>query len=239
MSLHTLLTGNRALYATLAPKQKPVLDSAEEDIMVADSAKDFAMQTIATQAVASVQDWAETTAADLEEGESLADRLFFLMVGVADENQDGELDEAEQAVVETAMNVAWDYLSGKGAAEEDLDALFGDDPAAASAAADRVQQMLMAKLPDGEDAAADEIDDFAFGDGQDAVFDGIFDAVYKKKFAIRDGKKVRVMKRVSGTVRLSGKQRLAIRKASMKSRSAGAMHKRMRSMRRRTAMGLK
>lgn len=238
MSLHSFLK-SRAVFPMLAPAKPVALLDSADDGAVADGAQAFAMQTIATSAVAAVQDWAETAPADLDDGETLADRLFALMVGIADENQDGELDDAEQAVVESAMNMAWDYLSSKGASDDDIDALFNGDPEAAAAAADRVQQVVVENLPDGEDAAADEMDDFAFGEGQDSVFDGILDAVYKKKMVIRKGKKVRVMKRVSGTVRLTGKQRVAIKKASLKSRSSAAMHKRMKSMRVRKQMGLK
>lgn len=218
--------------------QTAVLDAAD-DAAVAGGAQSFAMQDITMRAVAAVQTWCETTADELDEGETFADRLFSLMVGIADEDQNGELDEAEQAVVEVAMNGAWDYLSSKGASDEDIDALFNGDAEPAAAAADRVMQVVVENLPEGDDAAADEMDDVAFGTGQDAVFDGILDAVYKKKMVIRKGKKVRIMKRVSGTVRLTGKQRVAIKKASLKSRSSAAMHKRMKSMRVRKQMGLK
>lgn len=217
--------------AAAAPSQK-VLDSIDED-SVAAAAQAYAMQSVAMQAAAAAQEWAETTPEDLEEGEGLADRLWALLVGIADENQDGELDEAEQAVVETAGTAVWEYLSGKGVSDDDIDAIMNGEPDAANAAADRVVQMLAAKLPD-DDEAADDMDDFAFSD-QGAVFD----AVYKKKMAIRDGKKVRVMKRISGRVVLTSKQKVAIKKAALKSRSAAAVHKRMKSMRKRKAMGLK
>ena len=58
------------------------------------------------------------------------------------------------------------------------------------------------------------------------------------KMAVRNGKKMRIRKRISGTVRLSAKQKLAIRKARMKSHSAGAMMRRMKSMRMRRKMGI-
>jgi hypothetical protein len=158
-----------------------------------------------------------------------------MMVGIADDNKDGELTDDEQEVVEVAMNAAADYLSTKGVTDEDVDALFGDDGEASNAAASRVQELLVGSLPDGEDASADEADDFAFGGGSDAVFD----AVYKKRFAVRQGKKVRIMKRVAGTVRLSGAQKVAIRKARMKSHGAKAMAKRMKSLRVRKSYGMK
>ena len=66
-----------------------------------------------------------------------------------------------------------------------------------------------------------------------------FDAVYKKKLVIRGGKKVRINKRVSGTVRLTAKQKMAIRKAQRKAHSASALMRRMKSMRIRRRTGLK
>ena len=55
---------------------------------------------------------------------------------------------------------------------------------------------------------------------------------------VRNGKKVRINKRVSGTVRLSAKQKVAIKKARLKSHNARAMLKRAKSMRKRKQMGL-
>lgn len=220
---------------------RPRLDSAEKtppdaDMVALDSAG-FASNVIAMKAAAAVQTWCESTgdaSLALDEGEGSADRLLALMVGIADDNKDGELDADEQAVVEMAFNAAWDYMSAKGVAESDLEALYGDDPVAANAAGDRVCEMLADKLPDGE-AADDDIDDFTFGS---EATEGVFDAVYKKRFAIRNGKKTIVRKRVSGVVRLSAKQKVAIRKAQRKSGSAKAMMKRMKSMRVSRAMGL-
>ncbi len=225
-----LLNGGKRLDSACGEKKET------DDRMVADSASAYAMQDITMRAVASVQQWCETPASDLEDGEGMADRLFAMMVGIADDNKDGELDEAETAVVQMAMNAAWDYMVSKGVSEDDLDALFDtEDPEAANAAAMRVCEFMAEKLPDGDDASADEMDDWAFTSDQGSVFD----AVYKKRMAVRGGKKVRIMKRVSGTVRLTGKQRLAIRKAGMKARSAGAMFKRMKSMRVRKSMGMR
>lgn len=213
-----------------------VLDGADGEQMekaVCDAAQNFAVQNVSAQAVSSVQTWCET--GDLGEGEGMADRLINMLVGIADDNKDGELDDAEQEVVQIAMNAAADYLEGKGVSGDDIDAIFGEDGEAANAAAQRVCEYLTDNLPDGEEAASDEADDFAFGGGSDAVFD----AVYKKRFAVRQGKKVRIMKRVAGVVRLSGAQKVAIRKARMKSHGARAMAKRMKSMRVRKSYNMK
>ena len=85
----------------------------------------------------------------------------------------------------------------------------------------------------------DEVDAFAFdAEAQEPLMDSVLDAVYKKRMVIRAGKKMRINKRVSGTVRLSAAQKIAIRKAGMKSRSASARMRRMRSMSKRRKMGL-
>lgn len=210
---------------SVAAGAKVVLDAAETEKKVCDAAQDFAVQGVTMQAVSSVQTWVETN--DLGEGEGAADRLVNMLVGIADDNKDGELTDDEQEVVEVAMNAAADYLSTKGVADEDIEALFGEDGEASNAAGARIQEFLADRLPDGDEATSNEADDFAFGGGGEAVFD----AVYKKKFAIRAGKKVRIMKRVSGTVRLSAAQKVSIRKARMKSHGAKATAHRMKSMR--------
>lgn len=211
------------------------LDEVDGD-MVAGEASSYALQTIAMQAAAMVQTWCET-GEDLAEGEGLGDRLMMMLVGIADENKDGELTDEESAVLTVAMNEAWSYMAAKGVAESDLDALFNaEDPEVYNGAAARVCEFMADALPDGDEAAGDEIDDFAFGADAQA---GVFDAVYKKRFTVRNGKKMIKRVRVSGTVRLSAKQKVAIRKARMKAHGAKAMAKRMKSVRVRKAMGIK
>jgi hypothetical protein len=230
-----LLQSALAVLDSAQPAPAVRLDEVDGD-MIADEASSYALKTVAMQAAAMVQGWCET-GDDLAEGEGLGDRLMMMLVGVADENKDGELTEEESAVLAVAMNEAWSYMAAKGVSESDLDALFNaEDPEVYNGAAARVCEFLTDALPDGDEAALDEIDDFAFGSDAQA---GVFDAVYKKRFSIRNGRKVIKRVRVSGTVRLSSKQKVAIRKAGMKSRSAKAMVKRMKSVRVRKSMGMK
>jgi len=205
------------------------LDSASEDTAIS-GGDNYTIADITLSAAAAVQQWAETD--DLDEGESYADRLMALMVGIADANKDGDITEDEQGVLDVALNAAWDYLVKLGASEEDAGSLLNDWDADT---ADRVRDLVSAALPEGEDAADADIDGFVFGDNDQ---EPALDAAYKMKFAIRHGKKTRIRKRISGTVRLSAKQKVGIRKARMKSHSAGAMMKRMKSMRMRRRMGL-
>ena len=214
------------------------MDSAEEaDYSGMTDPAGYAGAYVANMTAAAIQQWAETD--DLDETETSADRLMAMMVGIADSNKDGELSEDEQDVVGSALEAAWDYLSSLGAADEDIALLLNDWDADAG---DRLRDLVASVLPDGEDAAGSAIDTFTFGPGdQEPLLDSAgvaLDAAYKKVIAVRKGKKVRINKRISGTVRLSAKQKVAIRKAGMKSHSAGALARRMKSLRMRKSLGM-
>lgn len=198
-------------------KSRPVFDDVGDD----SPGLDYAASDINLRAIAGVHQWAETD--DLDEGETIADRLFALLVGVADSDQDGELDEDEQAVFIVAAEAVWDYLLSKGVVEEDCDALLNDwDPDVA----ERVRDLLASALPNGDEESMDDINNFVFADSDQ---EPTFDAVYRKKTVIRHGQKMRVNKRISGRVRLSAPQKMALRKAQRKSHSAGAQMRRLKS----------
>ncbi|MFA5493315.1 MAG: hypothetical protein WC247_00940 [Porticoccaceae bacterium] len=230
MSMSEML---RAAMKQQGNKQKPVLDDAGEGPALS-GADDYTIHDISMASVAAVQQWAETD--DLDDGESYSDRLMALFVGIADANKDGDITEEEQGVLNVALNAGWDYLVKLGVTEEDAGSLLNDWD---DEAADRVRDLVASVLPEGEDEAGSEIDSFVFSEeDQESALDAVLDAVYRKKLVVRNGKKVRVNKRISGVVRLSPKQKVAIRKARMKSHSAGAMMRRMKSMRLRRKSGL-
>lgn len=218
------------LRGAMSPQKRiaPVLDAVEESQSAGD-AEDFTVNEITLQAAAAVQQWVETD--DLDEGETSADRLMALMVGIADANKDGEITEDEQGVLDVALNAAWDYLSQSGVTDEDAGALLNDWDADA---ADRIKELVLASNSAGEQTDSD-LDDFVFGDNDQ---EPALDAAYRMRFAVRGGKKMRINKRISGTIRLSAKQKLGIRKMHMKSHSAAARMHRMKSMRMRTKMGM-
>lgn len=226
MSINELLRGAMKRPA----KPAMVLDEAKKDGPVLSGADSYASKDIALRAVASVHQWVETD--DLDEGETMADRLLALLVGIADENKDGELSEDEYGVLEIAVNAVGDYLEKQGVAEDDIDALLNDWE---GDVADRVRDLVATTLPEGDEAAGEDIDNFVFGDDDQ---EAVLDATYKKTFAIRKGKKTRIRKRVAGTVRLSAKQKMGLRKARMKSHNAGAMMRRAKSMRLRRKMSI-
>ncbi|MEN9866465.1 MAG: hypothetical protein RL748_2055 [Pseudomonadota bacterium] len=188
-----------------------------------EAAASYAVADIRLKAVAAVHEWAETQASELA-SEGLALRFQALMIGIADANKDGEISDAEEVVIDTAYDCAWDYLVSKGVSDDDCDLFLSelDDDAAT-----RVQDLIIAALPDGDDAVQDDINGFAFGDEANQA---LFDAAYKMRTVFQGGKKMRMKKRIAGYVRLSAAQKLAIRKMNMRSHSPEAQAKRMKSL---------
>ncbi|MGO0379817.1 hypothetical protein ACTMMC_25205, partial [Escherichia coli] len=151
----------------------------------------------------------------------------------------GELSDDEAAVAQALLENLYDYLASKGVSEEDCSALLNDWDASA---AERVKDLLADTATSDEDAAAD-MESFAFDENaEQSIFDSagepIYDAVYKKKVVVRQGRKVRINKRVSGVVRLSAKQKVAIKKMQRKSHTAVATIQRMKSLKVRKRAGL-
>jgi hypothetical protein len=244
-NLNNIHPASELLRTVLTPVAKPapasrttVFDDTGDD-STADPAG-YASTDLRVKAANIVQTWAATDADSLGDDENLADRLLMLVIGAIDVDKDGEISDDEAQVASVLLDYIWDYLASKGVSDEDCEALLdnGDVDAAA-----RVKDLLSDSLPSEDDAAADDVDAFAFDDeAQTALFDSagevIFDAAYKKKVAVRNGHKIRINKRVSGTVRLSAKQKIAVKKMLRKSHSASATIKRMKSMRMRSKAGL-
>lgn len=183
----------------------------------------YTLQDMKLKAASAVQSWCESD--DLEGDETSVLRLQALLIGIIDDNKNGEIDEDEAEAFEALLNFAWDYMSSKGVDEDDIDLLLNDWD---ESAADRIMDLVTGSLPD-EDDAITEMNNFAFSEDEDNG--ALFDSTFKNVMAVRHGKKMRIRKRLSGSVRLSGKQKMAIRKMHMKSHSARAMLGRMKSMR--------
>lgn len=215
------------------PQQSVVLDgleySAEDDM----SAAELAILKI--EVASTVSAWAETDTNDLDAGETLADRFDAMMVGLVDNDKNGELDDDELQVLDIAYNIAFDVLTSRGASPDDVVAMLNE---ADETAAENIQELLINTGVDGEDAELADINAAAFEFDEDS--DGaVMDATYKRKVAIRNGKKVIIRKRIAGTVRLTAKQKMAIKKMQRKSHSGKARMKRLKSLRRRQSMNLK
>lgn len=243
-SQHPASQALKSLGAFSKPKADKVLDACDDKdgdkaMDAASAGAEFALADIRASVAATLQTWAVTPTDGLDEGETLSARLDAMLIGIADSNKDGEISEDEANLIDVAYNAAWDYLVAKSVPEDDISALLNDGDEEAGL---RVAELLSSEIPEGTDAELADIDGFAFdADSQESVFDSALaslDAVYKKAWAVRAGKKVRINKRVSGTVRLSGKQKVAIKKALLKTHSAAARVSRMKSLRKRAAMGL-
>lgn len=222
------------------PKPAKVILDAVGDDDGPQGPADYASADLRVKAASIIQSWVGTTDDDLGDDESLADRLMMLTVGVIDADKDGEITDAEQVVATALLGFEWDYLSSKGVSDDDCDALLNNWD---NDAAIRIRDLLADSLPTDDEAAAGDIDDFAFdSDSSAAVFDSagemVLDAAYKKTLVVRQGRKVRINKRISGHVKLSAAQKIAIRKAGRKSHSASAMVQRMKSIKIRTRAGM-
>ncbi|QIB09045.1 hypothetical protein GZ982_30335 (plasmid) [Pseudomonas fluorescens] len=176
-----------------------------------------------------IAEWAQTD--DLAEGEGYGDRLLALVVGTA-AHSENDLTEDEVEYAGMVAEVVGDYLEDKGIPEDDIDALIGD-ASFDNDVAERVHEALLDKLPDGEEAMLDDAGRFV--DGGD---DDMLDATYRKKIVVRGGKKVRINKRIAGTIRLNAAQKAAVRKMQRKAFSGAAKIRRAKSMRLRRKMGL-
>jgi hypothetical protein len=223
-----------------SPKAMDPKSRAEAERMTLDSAARFAGQEVDLTAANTVQEWAATSEGDLGEGEGLGDRLFALLAANSDADdmagdESDDLGEDESEMFGMIAAAAWNYMAGKGVAEDDLDALFGDDVDASNLAGSRVHSFLADTLPGGDEAMEDA-NNFAFGpDALSNTFDG---PTYKRRFVIRKGQKVAVRKRVSGRVRMSAAQKVAVTKMRRRSNSAAARMMRAKSMRVRKSRGM-
>lgn len=217
--------------APLVPEAaKGVLDGVE--VVAKDAASQHELTALRLELASALAAWAETEQDDLDGGETYTDRLNALLVSVIDSNKDGEISDKEADCLEIVYNIAAEWLAVKGVDESDISALLNDDD---DEVAENVIDLVRGQLPDGEDAEQKEINDFA---GLGSVADSaVMDATYKKAVAFRNGKKTIIKKRVSGKVRLTSAQKMAIAKAQRKANSGPARMKRLKSIAKRVKAG--
>ena len=156
------------------------------------------------------------------------------MIGIVDADKNGDLDDDELAVLDIAYNIAAEIFTAKGASDEDIDAMLNDGD---TDAGENIHELIINTGADGEDEELNEINATAFDFDEDSD-SAVLDATYKRKIAIRNGKKTIIRKRIAGRVRLTAKQKMAIKKMHRKSHSGKARMKRLKSLKRRKAMGL-
>lgn len=191
-----------------------------------DDVKSVITDEMRVDAAAVVGEWADTDT--LDEGEGFGDRLYALVVGTASDG-DEDLTDDESEYAADVGELVGDYLEEKGIDAGDIDALLSDFDNDVAA---RVHDALLDKMPQGDEAMLDDTDKFVHG-ADDA---SMMDATYRKVLAIRGGKKVRIKKRIGGTVRLTAGQKSAVRKMQRKAFSGTAKRKRAKSMRIRMKM---
>lgn len=231
----SLLDSLNSLGAFSASEDKGMLDAAKtaETEARGDAAGNFVEAQIRDDAAAVLPVWVATD--DLDDGETMADRLLALLGGMADQDGSGELGPEEEVLNLLAQAFA-DLLVSLGVTEEDAIAVLTE---ADDVAAQRIVELLQDQNLEDNDA----IDAFVF-DGAavqsllDSASGQMLDAVYRKKLVVRHGKKVRINKRIAGTARRSAAQKVAIRKAMRKAHSAKARMHRLKSMKARARMGL-
>lgn len=245
--------GNDPLAKFIAEDKEPsdkAEKSEEEDaplpvVLTMDSAANHAVGNIALLAVSALHVWAEIDKEDLDEDEGFGDRLLGMFVGIADSDKNGEINDEEQEIINTAKGAAGEYLSKMGVKSKDISRLLGDWD---NECGKKVHSYLLDNLDDDSDATMDGINSFVFDadfdlDDEDTTLDDAFgdditlDGVYKKKIAFVNGKKTFKNKRISGSVKLSSKQKLSIKKMQRKAHNPKATMRRMKSMRARKKAG--
>lgn len=205
---------------------KSWVNSAEDDVAAAEVAR------LRIDVASAISAFAETDINDLDNDETLSDRFDALMIGICDADKNGDLDDDELDLLGYAYELAQDNLLERGLSGDDVDAMLNDGDASAAA---NIHEFLVNSMPEGEDAEMDAINNFAFDSDSDAA---VMDATYKRNISIRNGKKTIIRKRIAGTVRLSAKQKAAIKKAQRKAHSGAARIKRLKSLKKRLSMGL-
>lgn len=186
---------------------------------------------------------------DLDEGELPSERLDTLLAGMASDD-DGEEVEVDESTLDIIIANVQDALATLGVDDGLISAMFGGD-ADADEAIEAAAEIIESNKPEGDDL--DEFEDlFVYGEATDdeLLLDGVSlgkttaksgkfgKVIYKAVKAIRNGKVAIVNKRVSGKVKLSAKQRAALKKARKKAGSSGAIKRRMRSMKKAKTMNI-
>ena len=178
-----------------------------------------------------------------------------LMTDAFDEDGDDEIDATVNAVMSAHIS---DAFSSLGVSDATIADIFGDDLEVADTAIESACDTVLENLPEDGEPLDEFAKAFIFGehtenddDADDSQgYDGaMFDAnkklyagkstikkvnghtiKYKAIRAMRHGKVVVINKRVGGTIKLSSKQKSALRKARSKAHRGSAMMSRGRSI---------
>lgn len=230
-------------------------DAAEAVLALDDQAFNSELLTIRREALfATFQLSDDILTDDLDDDEIPSDRLDAYVRGQDDpEDDDEENAQLEQQVMQIkAANMA-DAMASLGVSDDVIVQAFDTDVDDADEAIEKIAEIIEANTPTGEDLN-DFIQAFLFGDpeinmnaGEVEVYDSAAlgknkvrktksgqTLVYKGVKAVRNGKITVVNKRVGNSsmkVKLSPKQKSALRKAQAKAVTPNALKRRVKSLR--------
>lgn len=193
----------------------------------AEAVADYVETDLRMTAIKMVMSWVETDPADLDEGETLSDRLIGMLLESVDEDGDDELNDHEIDALNVAIEGAWDYITGKGVSAEDADMLLND---ADEEAGMRVRDMLVEKM--GDDETEYDSAYMAAVDSMDGLSLDAINAKLRGKMTIghKHGRK-KVVHHMLRRIRRTGKQRAAFQKARRRAHSGNALKINKRSNR--------
>ncbi len=205
--------------------------------MVFESSDDYGDAQVRSAAMSAVLAW-------VEDGEFGYGTLDGFVTGIADLDDDENLDDDEIGYYNDIWNEVANAMISLGASSANVEEFLDDED---DDAGNRLGEYLAGIMDNMPSSDNEILSTFAVGaDG--AVFecsagihemdDAILEAAYKKTRVVRDGKVVIKKKRISGKVRLSAKQKAALKKARRRANSAAAKLKRKRSQKLRKKRGL-
>ena len=186
----------------------------------------------------------------------LLDSLMLEAISEDDEDDDAKVSAIVKSVL--SAHVA-DAFSSLGVSDDVLTDVYASDPDIADTAIESACQTVLENLPDDGDPLDEFAEAFAFGYDLDAdyeneedveeTFDGVGrnkknliagkstvkkiggrNITYKAVKAMRHGKMVVINKRIKGTIKLSSKQKGALRKARRSAHRGAAMMMRGKSI---------
>lgn len=200
----------------------------EDDDNITESAGD---ETTRSRAMSAVLDW-------VADGTHSYDAMDEYVMAVTDLDGDFEITEEEEAEYNDVWEGVMDALISMGCKDADVQAFIDGPSDEADEAGLRIGKYLAEKLETTAEDDEDLIVEFAgCGEFSDSA-SGIFEATYRKKRVVRDGKVVKINKRVSGKIRLSAAQKAGLRKARRKANTAVAKLHRRKSFKKGQQRGL-
>lgn len=179
----------------------------------------FADKQLRSQAMSLALVW-------LSLGDYSYDALLSLATGMADMDQNEELDDDEQAYLNDLLAATGGALAASGATPANVSEFLEKEDDAAGLA---IGEYLSYRLENTARSDEDIIADYAVSG--DVILEGVFKA-------IRDGVVSFVKKRIGRPKKMSAAQKVALKKARSRAFTGAAKKKRAKSMKRHMKAGL-